>query len=463
MILATLALLASGVLLFGGNYPWVYMPLAAAAGMIGLWALVSGEAPSRGGLATALALVAGCIAAHLVPLPVDLLRRLSPATTDFLLSYNVEFGLPPASQEWHPLSISPQSTWVALGLYVGFALLILGLARWLTWTRARRLVGGLTVLAAVVALTGIVQGPGPASKVYGFWQPMNLSASSVFGPFVNRNHFAGWMLMALPVCLGYLVSQVAAGMPGAGPGVRGRVIWFGSPAANRLLLTGFAIALMALATLLSLSRSGVVCLTAALAINAAMVVWRTRAVRRTVAMAYMVALAGSAAAWAGMDRIVGRFNEPGTDFSLRLPIWADTWDIVTRFWPLGTGVNTYGISTVFFQTRTTEGRLREAHNEYLQLLAEGGLPLALLVAIAVALLVREIWRSMGSPEGESYWLRLGASTGLVAIALQSTVEFSLQMPGNAVLFCVVVAIAVHTDIAGRARRRVPARARTSRS
>ena len=30
---------------------------------------------------------------------------------------------------------------------------------------------------------------------------------SPFGPFVNKNHFAGWMLMALPLTIGLLVRR----------------------------------------------------------------------------------------------------------------------------------------------------------------------------------------------------------------------------------------------------------------
>ena len=43
----------------------------------------------------------------------------------------------------------------------------------------------------------------------------------------------------------------------------------------------------------------------------------------------------------------------------------------------------------------------------------------------------------------AYWLRAGAITAIVAIALQESVDFSLQMPGNAALFAIVCAIAVH--------------------
>src|SRR5439155_22232415 len=43
----------------------------------------------------------------------------------------------------------------------------------------------------------------------------------------------------------------------------------------------------------------------------------------------------------------------------------------------------------------------------------------------------------------TFWLRAGAAAGLLTIALQEATEFSLQMPWNAALFCVLAAIAVH--------------------
>jgi len=52
----------------------------------------------------------------------------------------------------------------------------------------------------------------------------------------------------------------------------------------------------------------------------------------------------------------------------------------------------------------------------------------------------------------TYWIRVGAVTGLVSIALQETVDFSLQMPGNAALFAVICGMAVH---------RAPVTARTT--
>ena len=63
----------------------------------------------------------------------------------------------------------------------------------------------------------------------------------------------------------------------------------------------------------------------------------------------------------------------------------------------------------------------------------------------------------------AYWLRVGATTGLVAIGLQSLVEFSLQMPGNAVFCVVLMAIALHEPPARVAHGRRGARGRSASS
>jgi len=119
---------------------------------------------------------------------------------------------------------------------------------------------------------------------------------------------------------------------------------------------------------------------------------------------------------------------------------------IIRDFPLvGTGFNTYGIATLFYQTTIPEAHLNEAHNDYLQLAAEGGLLLGMPIVVAVMIFVCEVYRRFreASDEVTRYWIRAGAVTGLVAIAFQSVGEFSLQMPGNAALFTVLCAIAIH--------------------
>ena len=121
-------------------------------------------------------------------------------------------------------------TWTGLACLAALGLLLLGAARALANRGARTLVHGLIVLGVLLALIGIIQKATFTGKIYGIWQP--LYSGSSFGPFVNKNHFAGWMLMALPLALGDFCARVARGLRGVKPGWRHRVVWFSSPEAN---------------------------------------------------------------------------------------------------------------------------------------------------------------------------------------------------------------------------------------
>ena len=87
--------------------------------------------------------------------------------------------------------------------------------------------------------------------------------------------------------------------------------------------------------------------------------------------------------------------------------------------------------------------------------AEGGALVAVPALVVLGLLVRNIRRRMGSPDDDvlTSWVRIGAVAGLVGIGVQSLMEFSLQMHGNAVMFVFVAALAMHRPRrSGRAHR-----------
>jgi O-antigen ligase len=109
-----------------------------------------------------------------------------------------------------------------------------------------------------------------------------------------------------------------------------------------------------------------------------------------------------------------------------------------------------------YQTAGREEIYLQAHNDYVQVAAEGGLLLVVPAAILLTYIIRTIWRRMrgGDDSVLSGWLRAGAVAGLVGIAAQSLVEFSLQMPGNAVWFVLLAAIAMHRPSRSSSARRV---------
>ena len=439
-----LVTLAWGAGAFGSPYSWAYTPLlvaSAALGLTGLWIGFRSSPPAPAPLIIGFVLIAIAVGSQLVPLAPNQLAKLSPHASAILSERELQYSVGPSAA--HSLSIDPRRTQLGLAFYGSFALLLLGTGQALRRESTNRLASALVILAVILATVGIVQRATFNGKIYGFWEPLEIGAP--FGPFVNKNHFAGWMLMALPVALGYFFALVSRGVQNRQPGMRNFVLWFSTEQASRALLTAFAILVMALSLVLTMSRSGMMAGMAAILVAAAVAAKHQKgASRRTLTLSYLGFLIIGVVSWVGLDQITARFAEMDpTSINERPAIWADTIVIVKDFWLTGTGLNTYGISTLFYQTSVPGKHLGEAHNDYLQLAAEGGLLLGIPIGMTIAAFAWEVRRRFRQDVGSIWWIRLGAVIGLLAIALQSIGEFSLQMPGNAALFAVVAGIAIH--------------------
>jgi hypothetical protein len=436
---------AWGAFAFGAVYPWAYWPLAAlcaTAGLAGMAAKPGRVIPAGTWmLAAMLALVAAVVAAQLLPLPGSLLGAMSPRGVELMNQLDAGFAW--QLVDVHGISVDPGATARGLALLTAFGLLLLGLANSLSHGGTDRLVWLITWLGIVLAVAGIIQKALSPREIYGFWTP--LMTANPFGPFVNRNHFAGWMLMAIPLALGYLCATFSRGLGEVRPSLRDWLLWLSSPDASKAVQAGFAVILMGLALMLTLSRSGMFSLAVALIVCGYAAVRRQRgALARSAVFACLMLSSLLVVVWAGVDAIAARLAAVDTvALGGRLPIWQGGARMLADFWLTGSGLNTYGVATLFYPAVVPGHHLREAHNEYLQLAVEGGVLLAVPALGAIIAFVIVVRRRFAAVEGPSYWLRLGAVAGLIAIAVQSLVEFSLQIPGNAALFATLCAIALH--------------------
>lgn len=451
---ATVAVLGWGALAFGAEFSWAYAPLlvlCATVGLLGQLGPSASISPSRS-LALALATIFGAGVLQVVPAPERVITTLSPArfAADYRQLYATAVPQPPEDPDApgssaRTLSIRPSRTVLGLAFLGGFALFFFGCTRALSIVGPVGIARGVLVLGLLVALVGIIQSASSSGLVYGFWYPRK-NMQQPFAPFINTNHFAGWMVMALSLSVGYLCGGVARGMRHVEPDWRNRILWASSREASEMVLAGFTITFMALSLVLSLSRSGMTCLVLALTVSGWWAVRRQSAgARRILVPTGLAFVLIVAVGWGGVDAVGQEFSTAWSDVGGRLGIWQDTIGIIQDFPLAGTGLNTYGIAMLGYQTFWPDRHWVEAHNDYLQLAAEGGLLLGLPIVITIFLFVREVRRRFreSADDTQTYWLRAGAVTGLIAIAFQEVVDFSLQMPGNAALFAVLAAIAVH--------------------
>ena len=451
---ATVSLIAWGVLAFGCEYAWGYVPLLVFSVTIGVLGLAApgGVARELRAVAISLALIVVAVSLQLIPLPAPILMALSPArlAEDYaaLFAATVPDAAGPeraAGRSAASISVSPARTLLGVAFLTGLSLFFLGCCRALGAVRASAVARGVVALGLLVALIAIVQEASRSPLVYGVWWPRKIESLPA-APMINANHLAGWLVMALSLALGYLCGGLTMGRFAAS-GWRRRVLWLGSRDGSDTLVAGLGVLVMALAVIITLSVSGIVCL---VAIGFVFWWWATRpsggAQGRLLGPAALVALLLLVVGWVGFD-VVGEelAMASWSDVGGRLPIWQDTGRMVRDFPITGTGLNTYGIAMLAYQTGQPDERVVEAHSDYLQLAAEGGMLLGLPIVIAVAVFVRRVRARFreAADDFRIHWLRVGAVAGVVALAVQSLVDFSLQMPGNAVLFALLMSIAVH--------------------
>ncbi|MBA2260466.1 MAG: O-antigen ligase family protein [Acidobacteria bacterium] len=464
------AIIAWGALAFGAVYAWAYVPLLIACAAIGVLGLASRAGPpmSRSNRAALLALLAviGAVLVQLLPMPAGMLKTISPSADSFLRQHDLAYSL---NAGRHSLSINPAATALGLSFLVVLVVFLAGMLRAFSRIGVRRIVFAIVAFGVVLAFIGIIQKAilgdhtYMGMKIYGFWVPESKLVVP-FGPFVNRNHFAGWMVMAIPLAIAWLCALWQEGRREERRDWRGRLLWFSSPAGGQSILIGFAVLIMTLSLAMSMSRSGMASLALTTIVLGVLLIKALPERRTRIAAAALFALLVAVPVlWVGLGDAVKRFSSDSVgSVQMRIRAWGDTDRLIRDFPVTGSGLNTFGTAMLLYQSGAGDLHFQEAHNDYLQIAAEGGVLVGLPAVIAFVLVVRAIRRRFTAAQDDpwGHWIRVGATMGLIAIALQSLVEFSLQMPGNAAFFTVLLAVAMHqTAGAEAAHRRAPIPAR----
>ena len=377
------------------------------------------------------------VALPLTPLPASVVALVSPHAAAARRALSIDGG---SATGWLPLTLSASDTGWAWIVMAGAAAYF-----WIARTQFRR--GGVRIAVRMVSAIGlglsllaIAQAATAGRDIY--WRfRTEFEGPLPFGPFVNRNHFATWVIMALPLCLGYVAARSATTAEDpefASP--RSRLAHAIDPRTAWLMA---AAGTMAVAVLLSLSRSGALALGVSGAVT--VLLCRRRLTherrRRVLAMAAIVVVCGLA--WADIPALRGRLAGAQTGVANRLTIWRETIPIVQDFPLTGTGPGTYQRAMFVYQRSTRDVYFNQAHNHYLQVASEGGALLVAVVTLALVAFVRAARVRLTTDSSGLFWMRAGATCGLGAVALQSVWETGLVMPANATLAALLAAIAIH--------------------
>ncbi len=425
-----LAAVVAGAWAFGAVHEQVYVPLLGVAYVAGLvswarghWARAHGhdvaKVPGARGLLALLLLAL----LQLVPLPPGLLRFVSPGSFE-----HYDFVALGPLESWQPISVSPADTARAL-VFLGAMSLLYGLAfRDFTTTGWRRTVTAVLVASAtLMSVEAMIQAQSKdPTRILGIFKPR--WDWGVFGPYVNKNHFAGYLVLAFPLALAWARE---AFHELRGEWDRRRVGWvaLGEPVGARMIGRAALVLVLAAGLLFSRSRGGL--LAAAFATLAVPLLLR----RRTLAMASAVALGLATFLLFGFDALQHTTGR-GVDYT-RFGLWRDALRMLPDFPVFGSGLNTFGVIYMGYRTLFAIGWFGEAHNDYLQSLLELGVLGFVVVAGLTALLLR-----IATRQAQYGTIAVGLLGTALASCVHALVDFNWQIPANAATFALLAGMAV---------------------
>jgi O-antigen ligase len=374
--------------------------------------------------------------AQTMPLPVDVLGIVSPVSAEVARDTATTlhaFGRPSPPPR---ISIAPLETIDTIILTLAFLALFVSTVLLLR-SRSRRRLFVMVFLGSAVLHVLI------ATATRGmFASPEDSTPGRLHGAFVNPNHFAGYLLLALGVAFGVLWREVLHTRDRIRHTERGRL--FESrfiQLSLRVVLWGIIAAGIGLTQSRGAILVAVIVTVVMLSIALAHPRLRSRRWSYTVAGVGVVAAAIGFAILAVRQQPIIRFlgsdpRDPASD--LRLNLWRLSFEAWRRFPIFGSGLGTYREAFRRVQPRDLNYLVEFAHSDPLQLLVTGGaigftFGVVAFVTVLVALIRH--WRKEQRRE-ESAFL-LAAFGAILAISLHGMVEFNLSIPAiPATLACV---------------------------
>ncbi|MFT5482994.1 MAG: O-antigen ligase [Halieaceae bacterium] len=277
---------------------------------------------------------------------------------------------------------------------------------------------------------------------HGFFVETHSDRGRATGSFINANHLAGYLEMCLAFGIGLLLADLAHI-----PSGNRREFWrrtiktlIGPKTVVRLSL-----AVMVIALVLSRSRLGNVAFFSSLCGVGLVGLWLQQRLSRNAILFFVsllvidLMIVGN---WFGIEQLAERLGNTNAAHEQRDEVAGDALQLIEDNWLTGTGAGTFYTNFPRYRGADFRGYNDHAHNDYLEFWSEygaiGSVPLAALVLWSVALSLRA---QRERRDRLAKGIGFAASMAIISLLIHSSGDFNLQIPANAMLFMVALAMA----------------------
>lgn len=296
------------------------------------------------------------------------------------------------------------------------ALFFLCVQSYRTRSQWRNFVWFLMSLGFAVSLFAILQHFTFNGKLY--WVRELQYGGIPFGPYVNRNHFAGLMELLIP------------------PGLATQIL--GGERRDQLPLVALFTLLPIGALFLSASRGGIISFVAEVGFLAILIVARRREKKVLVAATLFLTLAAILVSWLGIGAALDRFatyKRLETSEGRRAEMLHDSLKIFRDHRVLGTGVGTLQEVFPLYETIYDGLVVNHSHNDYAEALAETGVIGGLCGLGFLVLLFWNSWKILSvESDARSFAYHAGALVACLGLLVHAGVDFNFHIPSNALIF-----------------------------
>ncbi len=289
--------------------------------------------------------------------------------------------------------------------------------------RLQKMVYVVAIFGFAYAFYAILQSLLSPTRIYGLYE-----RPTPFGSFVNRHNYAAYMEMAMSIPLGLILA--------------------GAVKRDKILLYITAVSLMGISLLLSGSRGGLVAMAAEVFLLL-LLTTRTRGFKKIALRAALsVVLIGvviGGAVFVGGETGISRFAETMNSKDVttdRTHIWSVTIKVISANLPFGAGLGAFGQAYTPYDDFNGLERVEQAHNDYLQVLADAGLVGALIGGAVLVLLFLAARKSIASENVFRRGVAIGAISGIFAILVHSLFDFVIHTTAVSILFLLLIALLV---------------------